>query len=57
MSNKANEQQPKKTPYLPDPKQAPAREKKAPEVPFREHEEEFVSDPMVPKKNTPQGKR
>lgn len=54
MSNQANEQQPKKTPFLPDPKKAPAREKKVPEVPVREHDEEYVSDPMVPRKGPPQ---
>jgi hypothetical protein len=54
MANKANEQRPKKTPSLPDPKQAPAREKKAPEVPAREYDEEYVSDPMVPRKGPPQ---
>lgn len=57
MSNKNNEQQPKKTPFIPDPKQAPAREKKQPEVPSREQMDEYVSDPLVPKKNTPQGQR
>jgi hypothetical protein len=54
MSNAADEPRPNKMPFLPDPKQSPAREKKVPEVPLREHEEEYVSDPMVPRKRSPQ---
>jgi hypothetical protein len=54
MANQSNEQQPKKAPILPHPKQAPPREKKTPEVPVRENDEEYVSDPMVPRKGPPQ---
>lgn len=55
MPTKPNEQQPMKSPKLPDPKEAPGREKKGPVVPSPERDREFVSDPMVPKQNPPQG--